>query len=53
MLLSHILVIIMLWVGFWLRKGFWWRGENGRKIAVYFEKTVCFYKTLLWRFTEN
>lgn len=52
----------MLWVGFWLRKGFWLRRENGRNTVllysthykvVYFEKTACFYRTLLWRSTEN
>lgn len=31
MLLSHKLVIIMLWVGFWLRNGFWLRRDNLKK----------------------
>lgn len=43
MLLSHLLVIIGLRAGFWLKKGFWLRGENLKKNSC----VLCEASTLL------
>lgn len=49
MLLSHKLVIIMLWVGFWLRNGFWLRRDNLKKK----KKSVLCEDTAVPPFPQN